>query len=54
MKHLDPRFYWLREAVDREIIHVLHLPGLQMPADLMTKPLGRVKVEDFCSVLGVY
>nr|GAT43152.1 predicted protein [Mycena chlorophos] len=53
MKHLDLRFYWLREAVERGIIAIVHLPGVEMPADLLTKALGRVKVEDFRAMMGL-
>lgn len=54
MKHLDLRFYWLREAVERGIIKVIHLPGVEMPADLLTKALGRLKVEEFRFMMGIY
>jgi hypothetical protein len=53
MKHLDLRFYWLREAVERGIIKVVHLPGVEMPADLLTKALGRLKVQEFRTMMGV-
>ena len=44
MKHLDLRFYWLRDMVELGSIRVKHLRTEDMPADLLTKPLGRLKV----------
>ena len=40
MKHLDLRFYWLRDVVDDGVIDVLHIPGTQQPADGLTKALS--------------
>ena len=40
MKHLDLRFYWLRDVVDDGGIDVLHIPGTQQPADGLTKALS--------------
>ena len=44
MKHLDLRFYWLRNAVDKGTINIVHLRTDAMPADILTKALGLVKV----------
>ena len=53
MKHLDLRFYWLRDIVEAGQIQVKHLRTDQMPADLLTKPLGRLKVQGMCEMLGL-
>ena len=53
MKHLDLRHYWLRDVVEAGVIDVRYLPTAQMPADIMTKALGRLKVADMCCMLGV-
>ena len=53
MKHLDLRFYWLRDMVEAGQIQVKHLRTDQMPADLLTKPLGRLKVQGMCGMLGL-
>ena len=47
MKHLDLRFFWLREAVEAGKIAPEHLRTDAMPADLLTKSLPRAKVELF-------
>ena len=53
MKHLDLRHYWLRDVVEAGIIDVHYLPTALMPADIMTKALGRLKVVDMRGMLGV-
>lgn len=53
MKHLDLRFFWLREAVFEGEISVSHVPTKLMPADILTKPLGRNKTKDCWGLLGM-
>ena len=53
MKHLDLRFYWLRDMVELGSIRVKHLRTEDMPADLLTKPLGRLKVNNLRHMLGL-
>ena len=53
MKHLDLRFYWLRDMVELGLIQVKHIRTDQMPADILTKPLGRLKVVEMRSMLGL-
>src|SRR5579859_2091717 len=53
MKHLDLRFYWLRDEVERGNINLVHLRTDAMPADIMTKALGRVKVAEMTRMIGL-
>lgn len=53
MKHLDMGYYWLREKVAMKKLQLEHLSTDDMPADLLTKPLARVKVEKFCDLIGL-
>jgi hypothetical protein len=53
MKHLDLRFYWLRNEVEKGSITMVHLPTEEMPADIMTKALGRLKVGEMVDMLGL-
>jgi len=53
MKHLDLRFYWLRDEVEQGKINVVHLPTDLMPADILTKSLGRLKVGEMVTMLGL-
>ena len=42
MKHIDIRAHFIRDCVNRGVINVIHIPGAQNPADLLTKPLPKV------------
>ena len=53
MKHLDLCFFWLRDAVEAGTIEPVHLRTDEMPADLLTKALPRVKVELFRRMMGL-
>ncbi len=53
MKHLDLRFYWLRDEVEKGRIKMAHLATDLMPADILTKALGRVKVGEMVEMLGL-
>ena len=47
MKHLDLRFYWLRDAVNDKVIRPSFIPTAEQVADILTKALPVAKVE-FC------
>src|SRR5882672_4031623 len=47
MKQLDLRFFWLRDNVERNLISPTFTRTEQMPADILTKALPKVKVELF-------
>ena len=53
MKHLDLCFYWLRDKVEKKVITPAHVPTEDMPADLLTKPLAKPKVEKFRMLMGL-
>ncbi|PAV24101.1 Retrovirus-related Pol poly from transposon TNT 1-94 [Pyrrhoderma noxium] len=53
IKHLDLRLYWLRDQVNLGAIRILYLKTDNMPADLMTKALERMKVKGFTKMIGV-
>lgn len=53
MKHMDLRFYWLRDEVERGTIAVRYVPTEDNPADLLTKPLSPAKVEKFRGMIGL-
>ena len=52
-KHIDICYHFIREAVANEVLIVIHCPSEDMPADIFTKPLTRVKINKFCEELGV-
>lgn len=53
MKHLDLRFYWLRDEVNKGRIKVVHLSTDEQPADILTKPLQRIKLLIFTKKMGL-
>ena len=53
MKHLDLRFYWLRDIVESGLITPVHVPGDDNPADLLTKPLAKPHVEYLRRMMGL-
>ncbi|THH28130.1 hypothetical protein EUX98_g6049, partial [Antrodiella citrinella] len=44
MKHLDLRLFWLRDEIQKGVISVKYIPTDFMAADILTKPLSKVKV----------
>lgn len=47
------RFFWLRERVEAGDIAVFHIGTDFMPADALTKPLGRNKMDVARRMLGL-
>jgi hypothetical protein len=52
-KHFEVHFHFTREKIQEGLIEVLHTPNHHQPADILTKPLGRLKFEKCCEILGV-
>ncbi|GBE86172.1 hypothetical protein SCP_0900490 [Sparassis crispa] len=53
-KHIDIRYHFIREAVDSAAISLLYRRTEDMPADIFTKSLPRVKVEYLTSLMGLH
>ena len=53
MKHVHRAYHWIRDHVERGDISVTHVPGSENPADIFTKPLGRIKFAKFRGMLGL-
>jgi len=53
MKHLDLCWFWLPDVVDKGDISPTFVSTGDMPADLLTKALPPVKVQQFCQMLGL-
>ena len=41
MKHIDIRAHFIRDCVNDKVINITHIPGIENPADLLTKPLDK-------------
>ena len=46
-KHIDIKYHFLRECVINGIIDIVHVPSSFNVADIMTKPLAKVKFSQF-------
>jgi hypothetical protein len=53
MKHLDLKYYWLRDEVEAGTISPVYIPTTDQLADILTKALPRVTVEKFRTLLGL-
>jgi hypothetical protein len=53
MKHLDLRFFWLRDRLLEKVLGIQYLPTAEMVADLLTNRLSNPKVEYFRKLMGL-
>ncbi|MHB1946433.1 MAG: Ty1/Copia family ribonuclease HI, partial [Metallibacterium sp.] len=44
-KHIEIKFHYTREMIERKEIEVEYLPTAEMPADILTKPVGPTILE---------
>ena len=42
-KHIDVRYHFVRDHLGKEMFGIKHIPGDQQIADILTKPLPRIK-----------
>ncbi|GME82246.1 unnamed protein product [[Candida] boidinii] len=52
-KHIDVRHHFLREHLAKGDFDLVHVGTNHMAADMLTKPLGKVKFVQLCQLLGV-
>lgn len=52
-KHIDVRWHFIRDHVENGNVEVKHLNTEEMTADILTKPLGKPKINFFCKKLGL-
>jgi len=52
-KHIHRRYHFIRECVENGQVEVEHVPGNEQKADILTKPLGRIKFKEMRSLIGV-
>ena len=53
MKHLDLRFFWLRDQVKAGVLVPQFVGTENMPADILTKPLDIARVERCRTAMGL-
>lgn len=42
-RHIRVAYHYIQELVEDKMVEVFYVPGTEMPADLLTKALGRIK-----------
>nr|GEW95939.1 zinc finger, CCHC-type [Tanacetum cinerariifolium] len=52
-KHIDIRYHFIRECVEKNQIEVEHISGDLQRADILTKALARIKFAEMRELLGV-
>ena len=52
-KHIEIRYHFIRDLVERKIVCLEYIPTEQQNADIFTKPLDRSKFETLRQVIGV-
>jgi hypothetical protein len=52
MKHIDLRYHFIRDCIQKRIIDVLYLPRSENVADILTKPLSRIMHQRWVEALG--
>lgn len=52
-KHIDVRFHFIRECVERGEVVLKHVSSADQRADIMTKALAKLKFEKMRNLLGV-
>ena len=50
-KHIEIKYHFIREAVQRKVVTLEYCPTEHMVADILTKPLDRVKFEKFAKIV---
>ena len=53
IKHIEIRYHFIRDLVERKIVCLEYIPTECQNADIFTKPLDRSKSETFHQVIGV-
>ena len=53
-KHIDVRYHYIRDVIDKGKVEVLFVPGVDNPADIFTKNLGPIKIRKFREELGLH
>jgi hypothetical protein len=52
-KHIEIKYQYIRDMMQRKTVHVQYLPTHDQIADIFTKPLSKTKFEYFCERLGL-
>jgi hypothetical protein len=53
LKHIETKYHYIRDIVQRKVVHVQYLPTYEQIVDIFTKPLAKMKFEYFRERLGL-
>lgn len=53
IKHIDMRYHFIRELAHQKELDIVHIPGMDNPADIFTKALPRMIINKHLATLGV-
>ena len=46
LRHIRVQYHYVQELIEEGFVKIKHVPGTEMPADIFTKPLARVKFQE--------
>jgi len=52
-KHIDIRYYYVRDVIEDDKIKPYHIDGARNPADILTKNLGQILFHQYHPLLGL-
>ena len=52
-KHIDTRYHYIHDCIEKNVLEVDHVRTDSQVADILTKPIGRMKFVEFRSKLGI-
>ena len=52
-KHVDIKFHFIRELLEKEKVTLKFCPSEDMIADMLTKGLGKGKLQNFRDMIGL-
>ena len=52
-KHIEVRYHYIRDIVEKGVVKLQYLATDEQVADVLTKPLSKVKLDYFREKLGV-
>jgi hypothetical protein len=52
-KHIEMRYHYVRDMVQKNILNIQYVPTVEQTADILTKPLSLTKFVYFRDKLGV-
>ena len=52
-KHIDTRYHFIRECVSDGVVELEHVSTDDQLADILTKPLGRIRFAEMRRQLGI-